>query len=241
MQDWKVGHILGGTPWRMQIGGLIGVVAAALVLILPIMLLDKVPGNPSAHAIGSDSLPAPQAGLMAMMSKGIVSGEMAWPLVIAGMFFAVALILIKSPSPMLIAVGMYLPFRTTAAIFVGGIIKYFVEKKTTKAAEDGADEKKLTGENRKTFIEAIKEKSENIGLLLASGLVAGEAITGILLAIVVGIQENLLNGLIGNLDADNNVIVAGGIVGTLLYFGVLIFLAYIMIRLPLSRLKETDN
>ena len=65
---------------------------------------------------------------MAMMSRGIVGGEMAWPLVIAGMLFAVALILIKSPSPMLIAVGMYLPFRTTAAIFIGGIIKHFVEK-----------------------------------------------------------------------------------------------------------------
>jgi len=241
MQDWKVGHILGGTPWRMQIGGLIGVVAAALVLILPIMLLDKVPGNPSAHAIGSDALPAPQAGLMSMMSKGIVGGEMAWPLVIAGMFFAIALILIKSPSPMLIAVGMYLPFRTTAAIFVGGIIKYFVDKKTDKIATLEADHKNLQGDERQSLIQRIRENSENIGLLLASGLVAGEAITGILLAIVVGIQENLLNSLVGNLDASNNPIVAGGILGAVFYFLVLMFLAYIMIRIPLKKLREDEQ
>ena len=124
MQDWKVGYILGGTPWRMQIGGMIGVIAASLVLIIPIMLLNKASG------IGSDALPAPQAGLMAMMAKGIVGGEMAWPLVIAGMFFAIALILIGSPSPMLISVGMYLPFNTTFAIFVGGLIKYIVDRKS---------------------------------------------------------------------------------------------------------------
>jgi uncharacterized oligopeptide transporter (OPT) family protein len=219
---------------------MIGVVAAALVLILPIMLLDKVPGDPTGHAIGSDALPAPQAGLMAMMSKGIVSGEMAWPLVLAGMLFAVALILIKSPSPMLIAVGMYLPFRTTAAIFIGGIIKYFVEKKTGDYAEKESNKKKLSGEVKNKFIEQIKEKSENFGLLLASGLVAGEALTGILLAAFVSIRENFLNSLIGNLTPDNEVIVANGIIGTILYFAVLAFLAYMMISIPLKKIRQTD-
>ncbi len=241
MQDWKVGHILGGTPWKMQIGGFIGVIAAALVLILPIMLLDKVPGDPTAHAIGSGDLPAPQAGLMAMMTKGIVGGEMAWPLVLAGMLFTVALILIKSPSPMLIAVGMYLPFRTTAAIFIGGIFKYFVEKRTVTIAESKAEQKKLSGDEKAGFIEKIKEKSENIGLLMASGLVAGEALTGILLAAVVSIQENLLNRLFGNLGADNNVIVANSTIGVILYFGVLLLLGYLMISIPLKKLAQEDN
>ena len=241
MQDWKVGHILGGTPWKMQIGGMIGVVAAALFLILPIMLLDKVPGDPTAHAIGSDALPAPQAGLMAMMSRGIVGGEMAWPLVIAGMLFAVGLVLIKAPSPMLIAVGMYLPFRTTAAIFIGGIIKYFVEKKTDKYAEVKSTQKKLAGEEKTGFIENIREKSENIGLLLASGMVAGEALTGILLAAFVSIRENFLNELIGNLTLDKEAIVANGIIGTILYFGVLAFLAYMMIQIPLKKIRENNN
>lgn len=234
MQDWKVGHILGGTPWRMQIGGMIGVVAAALVLVLPIMLLDNVPGNPEAHAIGGETLPAPQAGLMSMMSKGIVGGEMAWPLVISGMLFAVALILIKSPSPMLISVGMYLPFHTTFAIFIGGIIKFFMDKNAAKVAEKAADDKKLEGDDRKQFVESMNEKSEGFGLLLASGLVAGEALIGILLALAVGFEWNL-NGLIGN-DGGK---LAAGPVGAILYFGVFALLAFMMIRIPVKKLIES--
>ncbi|MEJ2082278.1 MAG: OPT/YSL family transporter, partial [Acidobacteriota bacterium] len=99
MQDLKVGHILGGTPWKMEAAEMIGVVFAALALVYPMIVMDKV------YGIGSAALPAPQAGLMALMSKGIVGGQMAWPLVIAGMFLGVALILINAPAPMLIAVG----------------------------------------------------------------------------------------------------------------------------------------
>jgi len=169
IQDWKVGHILGGTPWRMQIGGLIGVIAAALTLTFSLQLLHNNIG------IGSEALPAPQAGLMATMAKGIVGGEMAWPLVVAGMLLAVVLILIGSPSPMLIAVGMYLPFRATACIFFGGVIKYFLDRSVTK--------KNPTGKG--------KEIVENIGLLLASGLIAGQALMGIITAAVKGTQLRL--------------------------------------------------
>ncbi len=170
IQDWKVGHNLGGTPWRMQVGGLIGVVAAALVLILPIMLLHEYGGG-----IGSEALPAPQAGLMATMADGIISGSMPWELIIIGMFFAVALILIQSPSPMLIAVGMYLPFPTTMAIFVGGILKWILEMIAKKRAHGD---------------KTVSDQAENRGLLVASGLVAGEALLGILIAgtVALGIK-----------------------------------------------------
>ncbi|MBN2001579.1 oligopeptide transporter, OPT family [candidate division KSB1 bacterium] len=206
MQDWKVGYILGGTPWKMQIGGMIGVIAAAFVLVLPIMLLHQ------ASIIGSDALPAPQAGLMAMMSKGIVDGQMAWPLVIAGMLFAVALILIGSPSPMLISVGMYLPFNTTFAIFVGGLVKYIVEK--------------LGEKNSKT--EKDKETLENTGLLLASGLVAGEALTGIILAGLVVLDFNLKTFIGLPEDYDG-----------IWWLGVLVFviLAFTLIWFPLKQMK----
>ena len=163
MQDLKVGHILGGTPWRMQVGEIIGVIVASLLLIWPMIAMDQV------YHIGSEELPAPQAGLMALMSKGIVGGEMAWPLVLAGMFLAVGLILINSPSPMLIAVGMYLPFHSTAAIFVGGILKWILEKKLKR--------EKATNDR--------KTKAENIGVLMSSGLIAGEALTAVILAFVV--------------------------------------------------------
>jgi len=269
MQDWKVGHILGGTPYRMQIGGMIGVVAAALVLVLPIMWLHE------ANTIGSDALPAPQAGLMAMMSKGIISGQMAWPLVLAGMFFAVALILLKSPSPMLISVGMYLPFTTTFAIFIGGIIKYFTDQIADKQIEKdlasesvtksieaevakdleaefpAAEVKSLSGKLKASFAQIIAAKKteltgkkkaekteekktfvESAGLLIASGLVAGEALIGIILAILV-VSKIDLNTLLGNVDA------SGAPRGGFAILGLVIFaiLAYVLIYYPVNALK----
>jgi putative OPT family oligopeptide transporter len=207
MQDLKVGQMLGGTPWKMEVAELIGVVFAAMVMVFPIMLLHQ------ANGIGSDALPAPQAGLMAMIGKGIIGGQMAWPLVIAGMFFAIALILVKAPSPMLISVGMYLPFNTTFAIYVGGLIKLIVDKVAAK---------KLDSDEEKDVV-------NNTGLLLASGLVAGEALVGIILAGFVGAGINLKEvfGLPGDFDG----------YWTL---GVLVFiiLGYVLIKYPLKELKE---
>ena len=105
LQDLKVGHILGGTPAKMQIGDMLGVVVASLVLFFPLAILDK------AYHFGSAALPAPQAGLMAMLSKGIVGGDMAWPLVVVGILMGFALIMVEVKSPMLFSVGMYLPRR----------------------------------------------------------------------------------------------------------------------------------
>lgn len=272
MQDWKVGHILGGTPYRMQIGGMIGVVAAALVLVLPIMWLHE------ANTIGSEALPAPQAGLMAMMSKGIISGQMAWPLVLAGMLFAVALILLSSPSPMLISVGMYLPFTTTFAIFIGGIIKYITEKRADKEIEKqlstgavaksieeevekeietefpAAEVNGLTGKLKDTIAQIItlkkielvvKKKAEKVeekktfvesaGLLIASGLVAGEALVGIILAILV-VSQIKLNQILGNVDAAGNPKTGFAILG----FIILVILAYVLIKYPIKAMKNQE-
>lgn len=112
---------------------------------------------------------------MSMMSKGIVGGEMAWPLVIAGMLFSTALIMINSPSPMLIAVGMYLPFNTTFAIFIGGLFKYLTDAVAKKKIRTDKD----------------REAVDNTGLLLSSGLIAGEALVGILLAALVVMNVQL--------------------------------------------------
>lgn len=159
IQDLKVGQLIGGTPWKMELSGIIGTAVVAFILIVPIMILhDGTPGG-----IGGASLPAPQAGLMAQLATGIVGGQMPWGLVICGMCFSLALILVKAPAPMLIAVGMYLPFETTFAIFVGGAIKWAVDTM-------------LLRKNKKP------EGEEGVGTLLASGFIAGEAITGVLLA-----------------------------------------------------------
>jgi len=163
MQDLKVGQLLGGTPRRMEIAEIIGVIFASLLLIWPMIVMDQV------YHIGSEMLPAPQAGLMAMMASGIVGGEMSWPLVIVGMLMALGLILIGAPSPMLIAVGIYLPFTSTSAIFAGGIIRYLMDRVLARrnVDEDG------------------KMKAQNTGILLSSGFIAGESLMAVVMAFVV--------------------------------------------------------
>lgn len=161
LQDLKVGHLLGGTPWKMQVGNLFGILISSLVLYFPLMLLI------GAFEVGSKDLPAPQAGLMAALSQGIVGGEMAWPLVIVGMLMGFALILVQVKSPMLVAVGMYLPLETTFAIFVGGMFKGLIDKAMAK----------------RKFNAAQTARATNVGILLAAGLIAGEGLTGLLRAL----------------------------------------------------------
>jgi len=162
LQDLKVGHILGGTPSRMQIGDIFGILVASLVLFFPLMVLDR------AYHFGSAALPAPQAGLMAMLAQGIVGGNMAWPLVIVGILMGFALIMIEVRSPMLFSVGMYLPIETTFAIFVGGLIRWATDKLR----------------DRRGLNDAQKARVENAGVLTASGLIAGEALCGLVIAAV---------------------------------------------------------
>ncbi len=178
-QDWKVGHNLGGTPWRMEVGGVIGVIAAALVLVVVITLLHNSDIATGGTGIGGDALPAPQAGLMAVMAKGIISGALPWELILVGIFFALALILIGAPSPMLIAVGMYLPFPTTQAIFLGGVVSWITNSLVKRKGI--ADER---------VVEAIGNK----GLLVSSGFVAGEALMGLILAVFVALKIDLVEG-----------------------------------------------
>jgi len=164
LQDLKVGYILGGTPSKMEIGDLFGIVVASLVLFFPLAVLDK------AYHFGSAALPAPQAGLMAMLSKGIVGGDMAWPLVIVGILLGIAMIMIEVKSVMLFAVGMYLPLGTTFAIFVGGVIRWITDKLR----------------DRRGYNDAQKARVDNAGVLTASGLIAGEALCGLVIAGLVG-------------------------------------------------------
>jgi len=205
MQDLKVGHILGGTPWKMEVAEILGVIVAAFALVYPMMVMHQV------YRIGSAELPAPQAGLMAMLARGIVGGEMAWPLVLAGMFFGIGLILIKAPAPMLIAVGMYLPFDSTAAIFVGGVFRLILQKIM--------DRRKIEKERQSTAI--------NAGLLLSSGFIAGESLMAVLIAFwVIGTTTLQLPPLVSY--AENPWV-------ALLIFP---FLLYLLLKIPLNAAKK---
>jgi putative OPT family oligopeptide transporter len=190
MQDLKVGHILGGTPANMEKGELIAVILAAPALAVVLWLLGNAYGF--AGAPGADpatALPAPQAGLMALVSQGIVGGEMVWPLFLAGMLFGVCLILVGAPSPMLVAVGMYLPIQSTFAIFIGGVVKWIVDRMLA----------------RKKYNEQQMSRANNTGILVASGFVAGEALMGVVIAglivanisMPVIVSSPLAQGLLG--------------------------------------------
>ena len=133
LQDFKVGYILGGTPRSIQIVELIAVICASLVMYFPLMVLDKGMGG-----FGSAKLPAPQAGLMAYLAQGIVGGEMAWPLVIVGILMGFALVLVRVKSPMLVAIGMYLPLGTTFAIFIGGLIRWLTDSISRRRGHNAA-------------------------------------------------------------------------------------------------------
>ncbi len=176
LQDLKVGHILGGTPWKMQVGDIIGVGLAAAVMFIPLLILHQGDINTGGTGFGGKNLPAPQASLMALLSQGIVKGEMAWPLIIVGMIMGFGFILMQVRSPMLVSVGMYLPLETTFAIFIGGLIKGIVEKIN----------------DAKKFNEAQRARVENTGVLLAAGLIAGEALIGLVFAGFAFFEVSLL-------------------------------------------------
>jgi putative OPT family oligopeptide transporter len=166
LQDFKVGYILGGTPRYIQIAELIAVVVASLIMYFPLMVLQQGNINSGGIGFGDRALSAPQAGLMASLAQGIVGGEMAWPLVVAGIMMGFALIMIRVKSPMLVAIGMYLPISITSAIFVGGLIRWVSDSLGRRAGLN----------------EAQKARVENVGVLAASGMIAGEALAGIVTA-----------------------------------------------------------
>jgi putative OPT family oligopeptide transporter len=197
-QDLKTGYILGATPIYQQIGLLIGVVTSAFVIGMTMLYLHKV------FTIGSLDIAAPQATLMATIIKGLLSQNLPWGLVLVGVFVSVTLELCGIHS-LSFAVGSYLPIATTAPIFAGGLVRWWVEKKT-----------------------GIAEESEvGAGTLFSSGLIAGGSLCGILYAILVGTKS------IGPFQAIGNLIPAlhsPGVVGQLASAALFLGLALITAR-----------
>jgi putative OPT family oligopeptide transporter len=214
LQDFKVGFILGGTPRNIQIAELIAVVVASLVMYFPLVLLHEGNIRAGGTGFGDRQLPAPQAGLIALLAQGIVGHDMPWPLVLVGVLMGFALIAMQVRSPMLVAVGMYLPFETTSAIFVGGVIRWigdFVVK-------------------RRGYNEAQRARIDNAGILIASGFIAGEAILGLLWAGLQFAPPSVRNHL--QLIAHPSYLIG---------LGVLIMLALVMLRSPLASAGRRDE
>jgi len=155
-QDLKTGFLLGATPKKQQIGEIIGVVAAALAIGGTLYLLD------SAWGFGTKELAAPQATLMKTVIEGVMDGNLPWGLVLSGVCIAVVIELIGIPV-LPFAIGIYLPVHLNACIMVGGLVRLFIDK--LKKPEDE------------------KKRIANNGILFCSGMIAGEGLVGILLAI----------------------------------------------------------
>jgi len=210
LQDLKAGHILGGTPSKMQIGDLMGIAVSAMALFFPLMWLHR------AYTFGTPQLPAPQAGLMASLAQGIVGGNMAWPLVVVGILMGFGLILIEVKSPMLFSVGMYLPLETTFAIFVGSLFRWLTDKYRDKGDYNAAQ----------------KARIENAGILTASGLIAGEALCGLVVAGFRAAEKTKGHAILPDATwAGTN----------WLSIVVLVALAVLMIRLPLRSAGSPDE
>jgi putative OPT family oligopeptide transporter len=210
LQDFKVGYILGGTPKKIQMAELIAVVVASLVMYWPLMLLHQGSINAGGVGFGGPDLPAPQAGLMATLAQGIVGGDMPWALIGVGILFGVAMIMMQVKSPMLVAVGMYLPFGTTFAIFVGGVFRSIGDR----VAE------------RRGLNSAQKARVENAGVLTASGLIAGEALMGLVWAGMQFVPRWKAPNHPPQIFSNPSYLVGGVIV--------LVGLAALMVQLPIS-------
>ncbi len=158
-QDLKTGYIVGATPMYQQIGELVGALVSALAIGGVMYLLN------SAWGFGTPSLPAPQAMLMKLVVEGVMGGTLPWGLVLCGVGIAIVIELLGLPV-LPVAIGLYLPIYLSAPIFLGGVLRWFFENK--KAAKDE--------KHRKNMIDR--------GVLYSSGMIAGEGIVGIALAIL---------------------------------------------------------
>jgi len=192
-QDLKCGYIVGASPRKQQAGELIGVLTSAFFIVGAVWLLGKT------YTFGSADLPAPQATLMKTVIEGVLQADLPWGLVLAGAAFAMVAELVGIQS-LPFAVGMYLPLKTMTPIFVGGVIRYFVEK---SCREDK---------------ELLRHKREQ-GVLLGSGFIAGEGVMGVLIAAYAFYYSQKPQGIGFSFEG-----ITGNIVGLAVFAAVAVYL-----------------
>jgi len=169
-QSLKTTYVIGGSPLKVEIGMIVGVIASSAAIGFVILMLNR------AYGIGTEQIAAPQATIMSMISKGIMSGNLPWDLVFIGAMFGIMCELMKIPV-LPFALGLYLPIHLSVGVVIGGIVRVLVDKRY------------------KNDTEVLKQKTEK-GILLASGLVAGDAIMGIFIAVftILGWTKKLAIG-----------------------------------------------
>jgi len=162
-QDLKAGFLVGATPRKQQISEIFGALGSAFFVCLAVYFLGK------AYGFGGGELPAPQATLMKTVLDGVLDGDLNWALVGIGAAFAILIFILKIP-PLPFAVGMYLPLYTMTPVFVGGMLRHFIEKKYGGGEED-------------------VKKGKDQGILMGSGFIAGVGILGVIRAVIAVITS----------------------------------------------------
>ena len=185
-QDLKTGFLVGATPRKQQISELLGAVGSAFFVCLAVYYLGK------AYGFGTEELPAPQATLMKTVLDGVLDGNLRWDLVGIGAVFSVIVLLFKIP-PLPFAVGVYLPLYTMTPVFIGGMLRHFIEKKY------GGDKNAV-------------EKGKDQGILLSSGFIAGEGLMGVVIAVIAVIISQVPKYLEIHYPADWMGQVASGVI-----------------------------
>jgi putative OPT family oligopeptide transporter len=225
-QDLKSGYIVGATPRNQQIALFIGAIVSSIVIGLTIKFLDKPTADmiskgmaPDAHAIGSIYFPAPQSTLMATLINGILGSKLDWQFIVVGVFLAITMELcgIKSLS---FAIGAYLPLSTTLPIFIGSAIRGIVDQQKKK----------------KNIHVSAEEEELGKGNLFATGLVAGGAVAGVVIAVLAGIDAT--GPLMSKLNLEEGMSSALGQGG---YFALAVaffaFMGYVLYRIARQQQK----
>ena len=220
-QDLKTGFLVGATPRYQQLALFIGAIVSSIAIGLTIKVLDQPTAEMAAqgiqHAIGTDKYPAPQGTLMATLVKGILSFNLDWQFVLVGVFIAIVMELcgIKALS---FAIGIYLPLSTTLPIFIGGAIRGLVEWRQKK----------------KNIVLTAEEEDLGKGNLFATGLVAGGALAGVLVAILSSIDS--VNEKLGTVNAEHGIVEKLGAEGyKWLGVGCFVFMGWALYRIAIKK------
>ncbi|HET6554126.1 MAG TPA: oligopeptide transporter, OPT family [Dyella sp.] len=181
LQDLKTGQLVDATPWRQQVALVIGVIAGAAVIPPVLDLLNKAYGFAGVAGVGEHALPAPQAGLISALAQGVITNNIDWSLIITGIWIGVVIIALDeilrrttkrmSLPPLAVGLGIYLPTVSTLMVVVGSIVGWYFDRRADRSAKP--------------------ESTKQLGVLLASGLIVGESIIGVLIAAIVAFADKL--------------------------------------------------
>lgn len=178
LQDLKTGQLVDATPWRQQVALVIGVIAGAAVIPPVLDLLNKAYGFVGVAGVGAHALPAPQAGLISALANGVITGNIDWSLIITGIWIGVAIIIVDEIlarttkhmriPPLAVGLGIYLPTVSTLMVVVGSVVGWYFDRRADRSKKP--------------------ETTKQLGVLLASGLIVGESVIGVVIAFIVGLS-----------------------------------------------------